>query len=62
MLSQGENRLWRAAGAVRADIEHHIAYLQERLHKSNSPAKTACPEEEPQTQNRPGEQKQEPSM
>jgi transposase len=35
MLSQEKNRLSRAAGAVRADIDHHIAYLQERLDKSN---------------------------
>jgi transposase len=35
MLAQEKNRLLRAAGAVRADVEHHIHYLQERLDKSN---------------------------
>jgi transposase len=35
MLAQEKNRLSRAVGPVRADIEHHIAYLKERLDKSN---------------------------
>lgn len=35
MLAQEKNRLSRAAGPVRADIEHHIEYLQSRLDKSN---------------------------
>jgi transposase len=35
MLVQERNRLSRAAGPVRADIEHHIAYLKERLDNSN---------------------------
>ena len=35
MLSQEKNRLSKAAGRVGADIEHHIAYLKERLDKSN---------------------------
>jgi len=35
MLSQEKNRVSTASGAVRADIEHHINYLQERLNKSN---------------------------
>ena len=35
MLAQEKNRLTRAVGPVRADIEHHIAYLKERLDKTN---------------------------
>jgi len=35
MLAQEKNRLSRAAGPVRADIEHHISYLKERLDKTN---------------------------
>lgn len=35
MLAQEKNRLTRAAGPVRADIEHHITYLKERLDKTN---------------------------
>jgi transposase len=35
MLAQEKNRLSRAAGSVRVDIEHHISYLQTRLDKSN---------------------------
>jgi transposase len=35
MLVQEKNRLSRAVGPVRVDIEHHIAYLKERLDKSN---------------------------
>ncbi len=36
MISQEKNRLSRASGRVRADIEHHIAYLKERLEQSNN--------------------------
>ncbi len=35
MVKQEKNRLSRAVGPVRADIEHHIAYLNERLDRSN---------------------------
>jgi transposase len=35
MLVQEKNRLSRAVGPVRADIEHHIAYLQERVDNAN---------------------------
>lgn len=35
MLAQEKNRLSRAAGPVRTDIEHHIAYLKDRLDKTN---------------------------
>jgi len=35
MLAQEKNRLSRTVEPVRADIEHHIAYLKERLDKSN---------------------------
>ncbi len=35
MLAQEKNRISRAVGPVRADIQHHISYLQERLDKSN---------------------------
>jgi len=35
ILAQEKNRLSRAVGSVRADIEHHITYLQERLDKIN---------------------------
>jgi len=35
MLAQEKNRLSRSLGPVRADIQHHISYLQERLDKSN---------------------------
>ncbi len=35
MLSQEKNRLSRAVGAVRTDIEHHITYLKERLDKTD---------------------------
>jgi len=35
MISQEKNRLSRAFGPVRPDIEHHIAYLKERLNGSN---------------------------
>ena len=35
MLIQEKNRLSRAADPVRADIQHHINYLQERLKQSN---------------------------
>lgn len=35
MLAQEKNRRSRAPGPVRADIEHHIKYLQERLQNSN---------------------------
>lgn len=35
MLIQEKNRLSRAADPVRADIEHHINYLQERLKQCN---------------------------
>jgi transposase len=36
MISQEKNRLSRTSGRVRADIEHHIAYLKERLEQSNN--------------------------
>jgi len=35
MISQEKNRLSRASAQVRKDIEHHIAYLKERLEISN---------------------------
>jgi len=35
MLAQEKNRLSRAAGPIRHDIEHHINYLKERLDKTN---------------------------
>ena len=35
MISQEKNRLSRASAQVRKDIEHHIAYLKERLDLSN---------------------------
>jgi len=35
MISQEKNRLSRASGQVRADVEHHIAYLKERLDRSD---------------------------
>ena len=35
MLAQEKNRLAQAAGPVRADIHHHIRYLQDRLDSSN---------------------------
>lgn len=35
MLAQEKNRLLRAVGSVRPDIEHHISYLHERLDKLN---------------------------
>jgi len=35
MISQEKNRLSRASGQVRSDIEHHIAYLKERLDRSD---------------------------
>ena len=35
MLAREKNRLTRAVGPVRADIEHHITYLKERLDKTN---------------------------
>lgn len=35
MLVQEKNRLSRAVGPVRADIEHHIAYIQERVDNLN---------------------------
>ena len=35
MISQEKNRLSRASAQVRKDIEHHIAYLKERLDQSN---------------------------
>jgi transposase len=35
MISQERNRLSRASSQVRNDIEHHIAYLKERLDRSN---------------------------
>jgi transposase len=35
MISQGKNRLSRASGQVRSDIEHHIAYLKEQLDRSD---------------------------
>lgn len=35
MISQEKNRLSRASVSVRKDIEHHIAYLKERLDLSN---------------------------
>jgi len=36
MISQEKNRRARASGRVRTDIEHHIAYLKERLEQSNN--------------------------
>jgi transposase len=35
MISQEKNRLSRASVQVRSDIEHHIAYLKERLDRSD---------------------------
>lgn len=35
MITQEKNRLSRASAQVRKDIEHHIAYLKERLDQSN---------------------------
>jgi transposase len=35
MISQEKNRLSRASIHVRKDIEHHLAYLKERLDRSN---------------------------
>jgi transposase len=35
ILAQEKNRLSRAVGPVRDDVEHHITYLEERLDKSN---------------------------
>ena len=35
MLTQEKNRLSRSVGPARADIEHHITYLKDRLNKTN---------------------------
>jgi transposase len=35
MIAQEKNRLFRASAQVRSDIEHHIAYLKERLERSD---------------------------
>lgn len=40
MISQERNRLSRASAQVRSDIEHHIAYLKERLDRSDKDIET----------------------